>query len=142
MTNIVCSLSARFIAGALGVAAATYAQTPPASTNSYLHGPPDKELIYVAVPGTLEGSADRNGTGLIVLDARDNYNFVKRITTWDVPAGNNSEQVAGVAASPVTQMIYVATRGRLAAFDLRTEKKVWENAYDGQCCERPQVAPD
>jgi hypothetical protein len=39
-------------------------------------------------------------------------------------------------------MIYVATRGRLAAFDLGTEKKVWENAYDGQCCERPQVSPD
>jgi DNA-binding beta-propeller fold protein YncE len=39
-------------------------------------------------------------------------------------------------------MIYVATRGRLAAWDLTTEKKVWENAYDGQCCERPQIAPD
>src|SRR4051812_39010230 len=39
-------------------------------------------------------------------------------------------------------MIYVATRGRLGAFDLTTEKKVWENAYDGQCCERPQIAPD
>lgn len=113
-----------------------------AENNSYLHGPPDKELIYVTAPGTLEGSADRNGTGIIVLDARDNYNFVKRIQTWDVPASKNSEQVSGVTASPVTQMIYVATRGRLAAFDLGTEKKVWENAYDGQCCERPQVSPD
>jgi len=119
-----------------------HGQAPSAATNSYLHGPPDKELIYVTVPGTLEGSADRNGTGIIVLDARDNYNFVKRIQTWDVPASKNSEQVSGVTASPVTQMIYVATRGRLAAFDLGTEKKVWENAYDGQCCERPQVAPD
>src|SRR5437763_3360039 len=113
-----------------------------AESNSYLHGPPDKELIYVTVPGTLEGSADRNGTGIIVLDARDDYNFVKRIQTWDVPASKNSEQVSGVTASPVTQMIYIATRGRLAAFDLGTEKKVWENAYDGQCCERPQVSPD
>ena len=39
-------------------------------------------------------------------------------------------------------MIYVATRGRLGAFDLATEKKVWENTYDGQCCERPQISPD
>jgi len=39
-------------------------------------------------------------------------------------------------------MIYVAARGRLAAVDLKTDKKVWENAYDGQCCERPQVSPD
>ena len=134
---------AALLAGVIGAAAIIYSQTPrPGANDSYLHGPPDKELIYVAVPGTLEGSADRNGTGLIVLDARDNYNFVKRITTWDVPASKNSEQVSGVAASPLTQMLYVATRGRLAAFDLGTEKKVWENTYDGQCCERPQVAPD
>ena len=78
----------------------------------------------------------------MVLDARDNYNFVKRIPTFDVPASKNSEQVAGVTASTVTQMIYVATRGRLAAIDLATEKKVWENAYDGQCCERPQISPE
>ena len=126
----------------LGAAIPLYGQAPRGDNDTYLHGPPDKELIYVAVPGTLEGAADRNGTGIVVLDARDNYNFVKRIQTWDVPASKNSEQVSGIAASPVTNMVYVATRGRLAAFDLGTEKKVWENAYDGKCCERPQVAPD
>jgi DNA-binding beta-propeller fold protein YncE len=52
------------------------------------------------------------------------------------------EQVAGVTASPITNMIYVAQRGRLGAFDMRTEKKVWEGVYDGKCCERPQVTPD
>ena len=62
--------------------------------------PPDKELIYVTLPGTLEGSADHNGNGIVVLDARNNYNFVKRIPTWDVPASRNPEQVAGVTASP------------------------------------------
>jgi DNA-binding beta-propeller fold protein YncE len=110
--------------------------------SEYLRGPSTKELIYVTLPGTLEGSPDANGNGIVVLDARNNYNFVKRIPTWDVPASRNPEQVAGVTASPVTQMIYVAARGRLGAWDLTTEKKVWENAYDGQCCERPQVAPD
>jgi DNA-binding beta-propeller fold protein YncE len=130
------------IAGGLSFAATLSGQADHGDDNTYLHGPPDKELIYVTVPGTLEGSADRNGTGIIVLDARDNYNFVKRIQTWDVPASKNSEQVSGVTASPATQMIYIATRGRLAAFDLGTEKKVWENAYDGQCCERPQISPD
>jgi len=104
--------------------------------------PAQKELIYVALPGTLEGSWDQNGNGLVVLDACNNYSFVKRIATWDVPASRWPEQVAGVTASPVTQMIYVATRGRLGAWDLTTEKKVWENAYDGQCCERPQISPD
>jgi DNA-binding beta-propeller fold protein YncE len=78
----------------------------------------------------------------VVLDAKNNYSFIKRIPTWDIPASRYPEQVAGVTASPVTQMIYVATRGRLGAWDLTTEKKVWENTYDGQCCERPQISPD
>ncbi len=107
-----------------------------------LKPPEEKELIYVMLPGTLEGSWDQNGSGIVVLDATDNFNFVKRIVTWDIPASRFPEQVAGVTASPVTQMIYVATRGRLAAWDLRTEKKVWENAFDGNCCERPQMAPN
>ena len=107
-----------------------------------LKPPVEKELIYVCLPGTLEGSWDQNGNGIVVLDAADNYNFIKRIPTWDIPASKWPEQVAGVTASPVTQMIYVATRGRLGAWDLTTEKKVWENNYDGDCCERPQIAPD
>src|SRR5262249_18790096 len=107
-----------------------------------VRGPAQKHLIYVTLPGTLEGSWDQNGNGIVVLDANNNYSFVKRIPTWDVPASRNPEQVAGVTASPVTQMIYVATRGRLGAWDLTTEKKAWENAFDGQCCERPQISPD
>src|ERR1035438_5134 len=103
-------------------------------SNGGLHAPREKELIYVTLPGTLEGSWDQNGNGIVVLDAKNNYNFIKRIPTWDVPASRYPEQVAGVTASPVTQMIYVATRGRLGAFDLTTEKKVWENTYDCQCC--------
>lgn len=113
-----------------------------ARRREHLNGPSQKELVYVALPGTLEGSPDANGSGIVVLDARNDYNFVKRIQTWDVPASKNPEQVSGVTASPVTQMIYVATRGRIGAWDLATEKKVWENTYDGQCCERPQIAPD
>jgi hypothetical protein len=70
----------------------------------------------------LERTPDSNGNGIVVLDARDNYNFVKRIPTWNIPASKNAEQISGVAASPVTQIIYVATRGRLGAFDLTTGK--------------------
>jgi DNA-binding beta-propeller fold protein YncE len=118
------------------------ARRPGTARNGSLKPPAEKELIYVCLPGTLEGSWDQNGSGIVVLDATNNYSFVKRIPTWDVPASKWPEQVAGVAASPETQMIYVATRGRLAAWDLATEKKVWENNYDGNCCERPQIAPD
>src|SRR3954462_8612773 len=139
-----------FLAGALGAgqfflraqAPANAGKAAKKGNDDYLRGPAQKELIYVTLPGTLEGSPDSNGNGIVVLDAKNNYNFVKRIPTWDVPASRNPEQVSGVTASPVTQMIYVAARGRLGAWDLTTEKKVWENVYDGQCCERPQVSPD
>ena len=67
---------------------------------------------------------------------------MKRIPTWNVPASTSPEEVSGIAASPATNMIYLATRGRLAAFDLGTDQKAWENTYDGMCCERPEVTPD
>lgn len=130
-----CRCAVWFLGGALALVPAT-------PQSGGLRAPADKELIYVTLPGTLEGSWDQNGNGIVVLDAKNHYNFIKRIPTWNIPASRYPEQVAGVTASPVTQMIYVATRGRLGAFDLTTEKKVWENAYDGQCCERPQIAPD
>lgn len=91
-----------------------------------------KELIYAAVPGSI-----------VVLDAKDNYNFVKRITFEQKPATLPLESIAGMAASPATNMIYVSTRGHLVAIDLLTEKVVWSNAYEpGTCCERAQVTPD
>src|SRR5471032_181459 len=74
-----------------------------------------KELIYAAVPGSI-----------VVLDAKDNYNFVKRITFQERPATLPLESIAGMAASPATNMIYVSTRGRLVAIDLLTEKVAWE----------------
>jgi len=52
------------------------------------------------------------------------------------------EQVSGMAASPVTNLIYVAARGRLGAIDMGTDKMVWSVTLDGKCCERPQVTPD
>src|SRR3954447_23153179 len=132
----VCTVIAAAVALSVFAQAPGQGQRPGAKkgNNEYLRGPSQKELIYVTLPGTLEGSPDANGNGIVVLDARNNYNFVKRIPTWEVPASRNPEQVAGITASPVTGMIYVAARGRLGAVDLTTEKKVWENAYDGQCC--------
>jgi DNA-binding beta-propeller fold protein YncE len=112
------------------------------SNREYLHGPAQRQLLYVTLPGSLEKPVDNNGNGIVVLDAKNGYNFVKRIQTWDVPASQNAMQVAGVTASTVTQLIYVASRGRLMALDLTTDKKAWDNAYDGECCERPQVSPD
>src|SRR5450631_1839866 len=105
----------------------------------------DRRLLYVALPGGSAGgqfSSDGNGVGIVVLDVDRNFEFVKRIPTWNVAASISPEEVSGVAASPATNMIYLATRGRLAAFDLGTDQKAWENTYDGTCCERPELTPD
>jgi DNA-binding beta-propeller fold protein YncE len=108
-------------------------------------GKRDRRLVYVALPGGSAGgqfSSEMNGTGIVVLDVDRNFEFVKRIPTWNVPASMSPEEVSGVAASRATNMMYVATRGRLAAFDLGTDQKAWESSYDGPCCERPEVTPD
>jgi DNA-binding beta-propeller fold protein YncE len=108
-------------------------------------GKRDRRLVYVTLPGGSAGgqfSSDQNGVGIVVLDVDRNFEFVKRIPTWNVAASVSPEEVSGVAASGATNMIYLATRGRLAAFDLATDQKVWEQTYDGTCCERPEVTPD
>lgn len=104
--------------------------------------PRGRELLYVTVPGSVEQAGWRNGTGIIVLDVNRNWSFVKRIPTWEYAGSMSPEQVSGVAASPVTNQIYLAARGRIGAFDMATDKMVWSTRLDGECCERPQVTPD
>jgi len=101
-----------------------------------------RHLIYITLPGTLTRPGFLNGIGIVVLDANDNWRFVKRIPTWEYAGSMSPESVSGVAASPVTNLIYVAARGRLGAFDLATDKLVWSVTLDGKCCERDQVTPD
>ena len=121
----------------------------------------ERRLVYIALPGGTSGgqvTPQSTGIGIVVLDVdpgeshatprehqlttAPGLQFVKRIPTWDVPASISPEEVSGIAASPATNMLYVATRGRLAAFDLGSDKKAWEQTYDGKCCERPEVTPD
>ena len=83
-----------------------------------------------------------NGTGIVVLDADNNYAFVKRIHLWDYSGSMAPEDISGVAASPATNMLYLSARGRLGALDLATDKMVWTTTLDGKCCERPQVSAD
>src|ERR1700733_5833465 len=104
--------------------------------------PRARHLLYITEPGSLERPGWSSGVGIIVLDVNDNYHFVKRIPTWEYAGSMSPEQVSGVAASPVTNLIYLASRGRLGAFDLATDKMVWSTTLDGKCCERPQVTPD
>ena len=105
----------------------------------------DRRLLYVALPGGSAGgqfSSEMNGLGIVVLDVDRNFEFVKRIPTYNIAAAVRPAEAAGIAASPATNMIYLAMRGRLTAFDLATDQKVWDNTYDGFCCERQEITPD
>src|SRR5882762_414078 len=81
----------------------------------------EKHLLYVAEPG-IRNYVDYGGVGVLVFDADNGYKFVKRIPTWNVPAGKEPENVKGIAASAKTGKIYVSTPNRMAGLDILTEK--------------------
>jgi hypothetical protein len=96
-------------------------------------------LLYAAVPGSI-----------VVFDVDGDYDgrfgkfkFVKRIVYETIPAMLRPESVSAMMSNPITNMIYVSTRGHLIAIDLLTENVIWKNAYEpGTCCERGAVTPD
>jgi DNA-binding beta-propeller fold protein YncE len=100
-----------------------------------------RRLLYVAVPGAGNETQYR-GVGILVFDIDKGHTFVKRIPTWPVPAGQQAEQVRGIAANAGTRRLFLSTVKRLAAFDLVTEKILWEKNYDGTCCDRLALSPD
>ena len=100
-----------------------------------------RRLLYVAVPGAGNESEYR-GVGILVFDIDNGHRFVKRIPTWPSEAGREPELVRGIAANARARRLYVSTVKRLAAFDLVTEKIVWEKTYDGRCCDRIALSPD
>jgi hypothetical protein len=56
----------------------------------------DRRLLYVALPGGSAGeqfSSEQNGVGIVVLDVERNFEFVKRIPTWNVAASRSPEEV-------------------------------------------------
>ena len=104
-------------------------------------GPVQRALLYAAVPGRVN-DIGFGGIGILVSDAGHDFRFVKRIPTWEYTAAQLPENVKGVAVSASLGMIYVSTVKRLAAWDLLSEKKVWEETYDGNCCDRMALSPD
>lgn len=100
----------------------------------------EQHLLYVASPG-IRNYVEFGGVGILVFDMAQGHKFVKRIPTWDYPAGAPAENVKGVVANARTGKIYVSTPKRIACFDLLTEKKVWEKELPGGC-DRMALTPD
>lgn len=101
---------------------------------------PERRLLYVATPG-IRNYVDYGGIGVIVFDIDNGHRFVKRIPTWQAPAGKEPENVKGIAASAKTGKLYVSTYKRLGCFDLLTEKMVWGKELEGGC-DRMAISPD
>jgi DNA-binding beta-propeller fold protein YncE len=100
-----------------------------------------RRFLYVAVPGA-GSEVEYRGVGILVFDIDNGHTFVKRIPTWAPVPGQPPENVRGIVASAKARRLFVSTVKRLAAFDLVTEKIVWEQTYDGHCCDRIALSPD
>jgi YVTN family beta-propeller protein len=114
---------------------------------SLLTGPvqaKEHHYLYALMPG-VRNYLQYGGIGVVVFDMDNGYKFVKRIPTWPVDPKTDPlksvENGKGIAANAKTGMLYVTTSGRLAAYDLKTDKKVWEKTYEGGC-DRLDVSPD
>ena len=103
-------------------------------------GAGQRRLLYVAEPG-IRNYVDYGGVGLLVFDVHASYHFVRRIPTWDVPQGQEPENVKGIVASARTGRLYVTTLGRIACFDLLTDRLLWDKQPEGGC-DRLAVSPD
>src|SRR5260370_37917034 len=103
---------------------------------------PDAEhhFLYVAEPG-IRNYVEHGGIGILVFDIDRGYTFVRRIPTQDVPAGSAPENVKGIAASAATGRVYVTTLTRIMAFELATDRKLWDRACPGGC-DRLGVSPE
>jgi DNA-binding beta-propeller fold protein YncE len=109
------------------------AARPPRSASEH-------HFLYVAEPG-IRNYVEYGGVGVLVYDIDAGYTFLRRIPTQQVPAGQEPENVKGIAASAATGRLYVTTIRRLMAFDLTSDKKLWEKEMPGGA-DRLAVSPD
>lgn len=100
-----------------------------------------QRLLYAGVPG-VGNAVDHGGIGILVFDMDHGYKFVRRIATWPTLEGQRAEGVRGIAAHAASGRLFISTSKRLAAFDLMTDTVVWEQTYEGKCCDRLAVSPD
>lgn len=118
----------------LSAALVTMSAAPPARAAAEHH------FLYAAEPG-IRNYVEYGGVGVLVYDIDAGYKFVRRIPTQQVPAGQEPENVKGIAASAATGRLYVTTIRRLMAFDLTNDKKLWDREMPGGA-DRLAVSPD
>jgi DNA-binding beta-propeller fold protein YncE len=98
--------------------------------------------IYLCGGAGVSNDEQFGGVGILVSDADNAHKFVRRIGIWETYRREAIEPIKGIAAHAATGRLYVSTIRRLAAFDLATDKIVWQKGYDADCCDRMAVSTD
>jgi hypothetical protein len=115
--------------------------TPPSLAQDRPAAPMENgTYVYAAVPG-VGSDMKKGGDGVVVFDADHDFRFVKRIALPTL-RGRPPEIAKGIVASVATGMLYVTETNRLIALDLASDRLLWMQAYDGWCCDRPDISPD
>jgi hypothetical protein len=102
--------------------------------------PGEQHLLYVAEPG-IRDYLEYGGHGVLVYDIGHGHKFVRRIPAQGVDKAGKPLNVKGVCANAQTGRLYVSTTQSLTAFDIATDKVLWEKRYDGGC-DRMSLSPD
>ncbi len=97
---------------------------------------PTKRYLYMSTPDAAQKDY-RSGQGILVFDIDDGHKFVRRI---DIPAFQ--EGLRGFTGNLKTHAVYFSTSNRrVGAFDLETEKILWDRTYEAGA-DRSSVTPD
>ncbi len=113
---------------------------PPRGWRTFAAPDGERHYLYVAEPG-IRNYVEYGGVGILVFDMDRGYRFVRRIPSQEVPQGTTPENVKGIAASARTGRLYVTTLSRVMAFDLTTDRKLWDRVLEGGC-DRLAISPD
>ena len=91
-----------------------------------------KRYLYLSTPDAAQGAS--SDKGIFVFDIDDGHRLVRRI---EIPF---KEGLRGLCGNLKRHAVYYSsTSRRLGAFDLETEKILWDRQYDLGCdraCER------
>ena len=100
----------------------------------------ERRLLYVAEPG-IRNYLEYGGHGVLVYDIDSGHKLVRRIKAAGLDEKGQPLNIKGICASTVTKRFYVTTTRSLTAFDLVTDKILWEKPYEGGC-DRMSISPD
>lgn len=97
---------------------------------------PTRHYLYMSMPDAAQMEG-RSAPGILIFDIDNGHKLVRRI---NIPTFE--EGLRGFAGNAKTHRVYYSTNnGRLGAFDLETEKVVWEKTFPVGC-DRSSITMD